>query len=87
MDTYTIGMTFITWMIIIFMSTGILSLQIFKAIIKSEHMSHTDKIGAEFTLNMFYERKFAGRVALVLWLGASFWSIVFFGWMNKNTNK
>jgi hypothetical protein len=85
METYTIGMMFITWMIIVFMATGILTIQISKYQVKREDIDDMERLLSETFLQMYYDNNFAGRVNFVILHGARFWAIVFFGL--KDINK
>jgi hypothetical protein len=74
-------MGFITWVMIILIATGILVIQIFKYAVNSdnENINQFDKTNAEMSLETFYNHNFAGKVTMVLWLGASLWAFLFFG--------
>lgn len=67
------------------MTTGIILIQACKYSIKSEETSSEESIIMESVLNTFYQHNFAGRVVMVLSLGAGIWSLILFG--AKNTNK
>jgi hypothetical protein len=78
---YGIAMSFITWMIITLMTTGILLIQLSKYTVKAndDKVSDFDKKNAEMLLEMFYNHDFTGKLMMVLHIGASFWAFLFFG--------
>jgi hypothetical protein len=83
---YGIGMTFITWVIIIFMLTGVMLVKIFENELKKDSLNDLDRKTTEMFLSMFYDGDFVDKVIFILLHGARFWAIVFTQWYyNKRT--
>jgi hypothetical protein len=77
---YTIGMTFITWVIIIFMLTGVMLVKIFERELKKDNLDDLNRKTTEMFLSMFYEGNFADKVIFLLLHGARLWAIIFTEW-------
>jgi hypothetical protein len=77
---YGLAMSFLTWVMIIFMATGVGLIKMFEHEMKSDKMGDGEKTHIEAFLMMFYDGDLIDKFIFILLHGARFWAIVFTQW-------
>lgn len=74
--TYPIGMTIISYMIVIFMLAGFVFIQICKQVMNDEYESEENRVTAEFAYNEYINGNFVSRVTTIFKYGGLLISLI-----------